>query len=168
LKIARASNYQAVDLPYGNSAFTMTIVLPNPGVDINAFAESLTGDAWKALEGSFTEQKSDLYLPRFQLTWKRELNPDLTALGMGIAFSDNADFTGMSSLGRNLTITRVLQKTFVDVNEEGTEAAAATSVGIGVTSLPPSIRVDRPFVLVIRERFSGTILFMGKIVKLPA
>jgi len=168
LKIARASNYQAVDLPYGNSAFTMTVVLPNPGVDINTFAESLTGDAWKALEGSFTEQKSDLYLPRFQLTWKRELNPDLTALGMGIAFSDNADFTGMSSLGRNLTITRVLQKTFVDVNEEGTEAAAATSVGVGVTSLPPSIRVDRPFVFLIRERLSGTILFMGKIVKLRA
>jgi serine protease inhibitor len=168
LRVARASNYSAVDLLYGNSAFAMTIVLPNAGVDINTFAESLTGDAWKSLEGSFTEQKSDLYLPRFQLKWERTLNPDLTALGMGIAFSDRADFTGMSSLGRNLTITEVIQKTFVDVNEEGTEAAAATSVGIGVTSAPPSIVVNRPFVFVIRERFSGTILFMGKIVKLPA
>lgn len=168
LRIARASNYQAVDLLYGNSAFAMTIVLPNAGVDINAFAESLTGDAWKTLEESFTEQKSDLYLPRFQLTWERKLNPDLTSLGMGIAFSDNADFTGMSPLGHHLAITNVIQKTFVDVNEEGTEAAAATSVGIGVTSAPPSIIVNRPFVFVIRERFSGTILFMGKIVKLPA
>jgi serpin B len=168
LRIARAPNYVAVDLYYGNSAYAMTVVLPNPGVDINTFAESLTGDGWMSLSESFTEQRSDLYLPRFKLSWKRELNPDLTALGMGIAFSDFADFTGMSPLGRNLTITHVIQKTFVDVNEEGTEAAAATSVGIGVTSLPPSIRVDRPFVFVIRERFSGSILFMGKIVKLPA
>lgn len=168
LRIAHSSNFSAVDLLYGNSAFAMTIVLPNVGVDINSFAESLTGDAWKSLEESFTEQKSDLFLPRFQVTWKRELNPDLTALGMGIAFTDNADFTGMSPLGHKLAITHVIQKTFVDVNEEGTEAAAATSVGIGITSLPPSIRVDRPFVFVIRERFSGTILFMGKIVKLPA
>jgi serine protease inhibitor len=166
LKIARTSNYAAVDLLYGNSAFTMTVVLPNAGVDINAFAESLTGDAWETLEESFTEQKSDLYLPRFKLTWNRKLNPDLKALGMGIAFTDGADFTGMSPLGHQLEITNVIQKTFVDVNEEGTEAAAATSVGIGLTSLPPSIRVDRPFVFVIRERFSGTILFMGKIVKL--
>jgi len=168
LRIAHSSNYSAVDLLYGNSAFAMTVVLPNAGVDINAFAESLTGDSWKMLEESFVEQESDLYLPRFQVTWKRQLNPDLTALGMGIAFSDNADFTGMSPLGHQLAITHVIQKTFVDVNEEGTEAAAATSVGIGPTSLPPSIRVDRPFVFVIRERFSGTILFMGKIVKLPA
>lgn len=168
LRIARAAGYAAVDLLYGNSAFAMTVVLPNPNVDINTLAESLTEESWKSLEESFSEQKSDLYLPRFQLTWKRELNPDLTALGMGVAFREGADFTPMSPRGRELVITKVIQKTFVDVNEEGTEAAAATSVGIGVTSAPPVIRVDRPFLFVIRERFSGTILFMGKIVKLPA
>jgi len=168
LRIAHTPSYAAVDLLYGNSAFTMTVVLPNPNVDINTLAESLTEESWKSLEESFTEEKSDLYLPRFQLTWTRELNPDLTALGMGVAFREGADFTPMSPRGRELVITRVIQKTFVDVNEEGTEAAAATSVGIGLTSLPPSIRVDRPFLFVIRERFSGTILFMGKIVKLPA
>jgi len=168
LRIANAPTYSAVDLYYGNSAFAMTVVLPNQSVDINALAESLTGDSWKSLEQSFTEHKSDLYLPRFQLTWKRELNSDLTALGMGVAFHDGADFTPMSPRGKELIITKVIQKTFVDVNEEGTEAAAATSVGIGLTSAPPSIRVDRPFLFVIRERFSGTILFMGKIVKLPA
>jgi serine protease inhibitor len=168
LRIARAAGYAAVDLLYGNSAFAMTVVLPNPNVDINTLAESLTEESWKSLEESFSEQKSDLYLPRFQLTWKRELNPDLTALGMGVAFREGADFTPMSPRGHELVITKVIQKTFVDVNEEGTEAAAATSVGIGVTSAPPVIRVDRPFLFVIRERFSGTILFMGKIVKLPA
>jgi serpin B len=167
LRIARTASYTAVDLLYGNSAFAMTVVLPNENVDVNTLAESLTEAGWKSLEQSFTEQQSEFYFPRFQLTWKRTLNPDLRALGMGIAF-DQADFTGMSPRGLELVITNVIQKTFVDVNEEGTEAAAATSVGVGVTSAPAAIRVDRPFLFVIRERFSGTILFMGKIVKLPA
>jgi serpin B len=86
---------------------------------------------------------------------------------MRLAFT-NADFTRMSPLGHDLFITRVVQKTFVDVDEEGTEAAAATVVGVGLTSMPASFRADRPFLVVIRERFSGTILFLGKIAKLPA
>jgi serpin B len=86
---------------------------------------------------------------------------------MRLAF-DNADFTRMSPLGNLLVITQVLQKTFVDVDEEGTEAAAATIVGVGITSAQAAFRADRPFMVVIRERFSGTILFIGKIAKLPA
>ena len=72
-----------------------------------------------------------------------------------------------TSAGRRLYIDKVKQKTYVDINEEGTEAAAVTSVGVSLTSLPPSVRVDRPFIFVIRERLSGTILFMGKIVRMP-
>ena len=78
-----------------------------------------------------------------------------------------ADFTRMSPSGHNLYIDKVKQKTYVDINEEGTEAAAVTSVGISYTSAPPLMRVDRPFIFVIRERLSGTILFMGKIVRMP-
>ena len=167
LRVSHAESYTAVDLLYGNSAYAMTVVLPNQNVSVNTLAESLTGDSWKSLEESFSEHQSEFFFPRFKLTWKRVLNDDLRALGMGIAF-DAADFTPMSPRGRDLIITNVIQKTFVDVNEEGTEAAAATSVGIGVTSAPAAIRVDRPFLFVIRERFSGTIMFMGKIVKLPA
>ena len=167
LRVAHTSTYTAVDLLYGNSAYAMTVVLPNQNVSVNTLAESLTGESWKSLEESFSEHQSEFYFPRFKLEWKRVLNSDLRALGMGIAF-DNADFTPMSPRGRELVITKVIQKTFVDVNEEGTEAAAATSVGIGLTSAPSAIRVDRPFLFVIRERFSGTIMFMGKIVKLPA
>ncbi len=167
LRVAHTPAYTAVDLLYGNSAYAMTVVLPTPNVNVNTLTESLTGESWKALEESFSEHKSEFFFPRFQLTWKRLLNEDLRALGMGIAF-DAADFTPMSPRGRELVITKVIQKTFVDVNEEGTEAAAATSVGIGLTSAPAAIRVDRPFLFVIRERFSGTIMFMGKIVKLPA
>jgi serine protease inhibitor len=74
----------------------------------------------------------------------------------------------MSPRGGKLFITRVLQKTFVDVDEQGTEAAAATITGVGIVSLPASFRADRPFLAIIRERFSGTILFIGKVAKLPA
>ena len=159
--------YSAVDLPYGNSAFTMTVVMPNPGADIDAFAESFDQTKWNSLVTSLHASELDVFLPRFRMEWKRELNDDLQQLGMRLAFF-NADFTRMSPRGLDLFITRVLQKTFVDVDEEGTEAAAATMVGIGLTSLPAAFRADRPFLVVIRERFSGTILFIGKIAKLPA
>ena len=107
----------------------------------------------------------DFVARRFQMTWEKKLNDDLSAFGMGVAFSDlQANFSRMSS--KPLFISTVVQKTFVDVNEEGTEAAAATSVGVQPTSAPPTIRVDRPFIFAIRERFSGTILFMGKIADL--
>lgn len=167
VKHAATSEYSAVDLPYGNSAFTMTVVLPHG--DIDAFAESFDQAKWNALVTSLTDSDMSVYLPRFRMEWKRQLNEDLQELGMKLAFTPyRADFTRMSPLGLDLFITKVLQKTFVEVDEEGTEAAAATVVGIGVTSAPPSFRADRPFVVVIRERFSGTILFIGKIAKLPA
>jgi serine protease inhibitor len=157
--------YTAVDLPYGNSAFTMTVILPNG--DIDAFAESFDQAKWNSLVSSLHDTDVPVYLPRFRMEWKRVLNGDLQRLGMQLAFY-NADFTRMSPLGLQLLITGVLQKTFVDVDEEGTEAAAATIVGVGITSLPVAFRADRPFLVVIRERFSGTILFIGKIAKLPA
>lgn len=169
MRVAQTANLTAVDLYYGNSAFAMTLLLPKSSADINGLTESLTGPSWKTLVDSFGERETDLYVPRFKLEWGKVLNDQLTALGLGLAFI-RADFTPMSPRGTELVITKVIQKTFVDVNEEGTEAAAATSVGMGTTSLPSSIvvRLDRPFVFAIRERFSGTILFIGKIVKLPA
>jgi serpin B len=160
-------DYWAVDLPYGNSAFTMTVVLPNANTDIDAFAESFDQAKWNSLVGSLHDSEVEVFLPRFRMQWQRPLNDDLKSLGMRLAF-DNADFTRMSPLGTSLIITQVLQKTFVDVDEEGTEAAAATIVGIGLTSAPAAFRADHPFMVVIRERFSGTILFIGKIAKLPA
>jgi serpin B len=164
---AFTSEYSAVDLPYGNSAFTMTVVLPNQNTDIDTFAESFDQAKWNSLVGSLHQSDMEVFLPRFRIEWQRGLNDDLRTLGMRLAF-DNADFTRMSPLGNLLVITQVLQKTFVDVDEEGTEAAAATVVGVGVTSAQAAFRADRPFMVVIRERFSGTILFIGKIAKLPA
>ena len=163
------SDYEAIDRPYGNSAFTMMVVLPKQGVDINAFSDNLTEEKWRAIDAAMTRGEVGIALPKFKLEWKKNLNDQLKALGMSVAFDDiNADFSRMSASSTPLVISDVIQKTYVDVDEEGTEAAAVTSVGVVPTSSPPTIRVDRPFIFAIRERLSGTILFIGKITKLPA
>jgi serine protease inhibitor len=159
-------DFIAVDLPYGNSAYTMTAMLPAQGTTVDALAASLQGTAWATWMSQIREGTADLYFPRFKLEWQRNLIPDLQSLGMRDAFGSGADFTRLSA-GGNLFINIVKQKTYVDVNEEGTEAAAVTNVGIKLVSAPASVRFDRPFLFVIRERLSGTVMFMGKIVKMP-
>jgi serpin B len=166
-RAAQVNGAQVVELPYGGDAFVMTIAMPAFNVNINTFVAGQTPASWATLTATLTEPGYDLILPKFRLEWEDKLNNELQAMGMRQAFVEGgADFTRLSpSMGRNLFISEVKQKTYVDVNEEGTEAAAVTSVGVGVTSLPPSIRIDRPFVFAIRERLSGTVLFMGKILK---
>jgi serine protease inhibitor len=166
----QTQSYKAVDLPYGNGAFSMTVVLPAENTSIETFANSLTPALWNEIVSGLRKASFDLGLPKLTLKWERTLNDDLKALGMVEAFrTTGADFTRMAAApaGNNLFVSFVKQKTFVAIDEEGTEAAAATAVGIGVTSLPPQMRVDRPYIFVLRERLSGTILFMGKIVRMP-
>jgi len=165
---AETGDYQAVDLPYGDSAFTMTVVLPKDGRSVETVAASLTPAAWQSLGASFAQREVDLYLPKVTLSWKRELSGNMKALGMRAAFADGADFTRMSTLGHQLVLSLLQQDSFVSIDEEGTEAAAVTVGGISVTSAPTvtPVRIDRPFIFVIRERLSGTVLFMGKIVRL--
>ena len=162
-------DYSAVDLPYGDSAFTMTVVLPSNGVSLDAVTASLMQPAaWSAMVSQMRPASIDLFIPKLKLEWQRKLNDDLITLGMRDAFSDmRADFSRLSTTPT--LIDYVKQKTYVDINEEGTEAAAVTSVGIVVTSLPitPQFRADHPFLMVIRERLTGTIMFMGKIVRMP-
>jgi len=163
-------DFEAVDLWYGNGAFSMTVLLPKPGANVNDVARRLDPAAWQALTGGLTATKVNLYLPKFRLEYKRRLNRELEDQGMGLAFSDGADLSGIAGDGPgDLFISRVDHKTFVDVNEEGTEAAAVTSTGVGVTSVPVTVtlRVDRPFVFALRERLSGAILFLGRIVAIP-
>ena len=163
-------DFDAVDLPYGNGAYAMTVLLPAEGRRVDDVAASIGASAWSTWLGQFHDVDVELTLPRFQLSWERELISDLQSLGMRAAFMDGrADFSRMTTTATGLYISLVKQKTFVDVNEEGTEAAAVTNVGISVTSMPvrrPFV-VDRPFVFVLRERLSGTILFTGKITRLP-
>lgn len=153
----------AVELSYGGDAYVMTILLPYELGNINDVLAGLTQENWSGWLGDLYKGEVYVRLPRFTLEYELTMNDVLTALGMGVAFSDTADFTNMYAPG-GLYIDEVKHKTFVKVDEEGTEAAAATSVGIGVVSAPPMFVVDRPFVFVLREKLSGTILFMGKVV----
>jgi serpin B len=150
------------DLAYGGGAYRMTIVLPADPDGADRLAEELTQEQWDAWMAGLDSAEVLVSLPRFTATYDLEMKDVLTALGMGIAFGGQADFSNMVQ-GGGIWIDKVVHKTFVDVNEEGTEAAAATDV-VMAESAPPSIVVDRPFVFAIRERYSGTILFMGKIV----
>jgi serpin B len=162
-----------IDLPYGGSAFSMTILLPRDAGGIDSLVPALTSERWRAwtaaLDAASEGTAPDLYLPKFILTYGLTMNGVLVALGMPSAFDclGAADFTRMAALPPGLLcISEVRHKATVDVNEEGTEAAAATSVEIVLkgSGPPPPLRVDRPFVFVIRERFSGTILFMGRVI----
>ena len=159
--------FQAIDLPYGDAGFSMTILLPKPGINIDSLIAQFSNDSWNSWISSFSAQEVNLYLPKFKMEYKISLKNVLCALGMSIAFDPyQADFTKINTNG-NLYISNVKHKTFVKVNEEGTEAAAVTSVEITLTSIGSSItmHINRPFVFAIRENHSGTILFVGKIVE---
>jgi serpin B len=161
------ATYQAAEFPYGGGAYSMIVVVPREGQSVDSLIASFGPSQWESLIASLSDQEGDVYLPRFQLQWKKSLNDALTALGMGIAFGSGADFTGMSKAG-GLAISDVDQSTFVKVDEEGTEAAAVTSVGVIIVSLPPALLVaNRPFFFAIRERLSGTLLFVGKMAVPP-
>ncbi len=160
---------QAIDLPYGDVGFSTTILLPKAGTNIETFTGQLTQQQWNTWVERMVKTKGDIYLPKFKLEYKKKLNDMLIEMGMPIAFTPGAaDFTNIDRRGE-LFISEVMHKTFVQVDEEGTEAAAVTSVGISRTSIGPSdtflMRVDRPFIVVIREHHSGTILFIGKIIE---
>ena len=166
LRYHRTAEATVGELSYGNGAFVMSIVVPQG--DVDAFAATLDTASLRTLLEPMQEADYAVRLPKFKLEYERELSDDLKALGMQTPFvPDGADFTAMSPVGKQMFIAFVQHKTYVDVNEEGTEAAAVTNVGMGVTSLPPCLCVDRPFIFAIRERFSGTILFIGKIVRIP-
>lgn len=167
LPVSAQADFSAIDLPYGDSLFSMTILLPDPGEDVNELAERLSPEFWDQVTASMWLRKVEVQLPRFKLEYSQSLVDVLRALGMGIAFTDEADFTRIRTEG-GLLISDVIHKTFVEVNEEGTEAAAVTVVQVDVTSIGPGnvFRVDRPFIFAIRERHSGTVLFLGKVMKL--
>jgi serine protease inhibitor len=161
-----------VDLPYGASAFSMTILLPRDPKGIDSLVPALSSERWSAwtaaLDAASENTTPDLYLPKFVLTYGLSMNGVLRALGMRSAFDCNgaADFTRMAALAPGvLCISDVRHKATVDVNEEGTEAAAATSVEFAIkgSGPPPPLRIDRPFVFMIRERYSGAIVFMGRV-----
>ncbi|GAB4373910.1 MAG: serpin family protein [Calditrichia bacterium] len=158
---------QAIDLPYGDGNFRMTIILPQAGTDPDSFIAQLDPERFNALVGSMKKQHGTLQMPKFKKRYGLSLNNLLKALGMGIAFDPGqADFRGMYEGTEKAYISEVIHKTFVEVNEEGTEAAAVTGVVIGITSVNERnffMRVDRPFIYFIRENQTQAILFIGKL-----
>jgi len=156
------ADVQVLDLYYGGKAYSMTILVPAAGADLDALVGSLDPARWQEIVDGLTAATGEVVLPKFTLEYELEMKDVLTALGMGIAFGGGADFSKIRASG-GLYISKVKHKTFVDVNEEGTEAAAATSVEIREIAMPPSFVIDRPFLFAIREGFSGTILFMGRV-----
>jgi serine protease inhibitor len=159
---------QIVDLPYGDGAFSMTIFLPKNSENLNPLIMNLDKNQWEYYINRLTTSPVMLEMPKFKLEYKLIMNSILSQMGMAIAFDpDHADFSRINQQ-LPLHISSVLHKTFVQVDEEGTEAAAVTVVTIGLTSVGPHgnhMRVDHPFVFALRERQSGTLLFMGKILQ---
>ena len=165
--VADAGNATLVELPYGQGNYSMVVMLPDEGFTVADAAVTLTSENWDTwmteLKTGITEV--DLSMPRFKYEYKRKLNDDLKALGMEIAFDPGkADFSNMCY--HPLVISFVLHQTFIETNEEGTEAAAATVVGMVDTAMPmtATININRPFLYFIRETTTGTIVFMGQVV----
>ncbi|RKU17271.1 proteinase inhibitor I4 serpin [Candidatus Poribacteria bacterium] len=163
----RGERFQAIRLAYGDGQMSMYIFLPDRESDLNNFLENLNAEGWENWMSQFHGQDVSLVMPKFKLEYKKTLNDALQALGMGIAFGQGANFSRMSLSGRDFFIKEVLHKTFVEVNEEGTEAAAVTKVEVGITSVPPPpipFTIDRPFFFAIRDNQTKTVLFMGAVV----
>ncbi|MCX6240130.1 MAG: serpin family protein [Bacteroidia bacterium] len=161
------SGYKALKMPYGRGKFGMVILLPDVGKTADQIMAQMTPTIWETLKTSLTATtKVDVWLPRFKFTWESDLNQILSSLGMAVAFSESqANFSKINA-NDQLYITKVKHKTFVEVNEEGTEAAAVTSIGIGTTSIGPTepeFHAIRPFLFFITEEDTGAILFAGKV-----
>ncbi len=156
--------YQAVMLPYYGGQMGMMIVLPDEGA-FEQVEASLTGDSFSAMVAAMSYQELWLFMPKFEFEFGLELADTLAAMGMPEAFTDAADFSGMAE--EPLFISRILHKAFVGVDENGTEAAAATIVMMEATSAMPSepleLRLDRPFIFTIYDNVTGTILFVGRV-----
>ena len=158
---AWGTDHVAAELPYGAGAYAMLVLVP--GGDVADFVATLDAVRWNEIVASLNPTEVDaLSLPKLDISYDAYLNAALRSLGMGQAFEPGADFTRMSPAGDGLCIDFVRQKTVLEVDERGTWAAAVTGVGIGPTSFIGLV-ADRPFVLAIRERLSGTILFVGVI-----
>ena len=160
-------NFQAVTLPYGDGEMSMKIFLPKEGISLDEFQKTLTNENWTAWNAEFNSTDGTILLPKFQVEYEIELNDSLKNLGMYSAFDERANFSKMIKETNSILISKVKQKTFIHVDEKGTEAAAVTSVTIAPTSAPINdpfhMEVNRPFFFAITDNESDTILFMGSI-----
>jgi serpin B len=159
-KLAHAEGLQALELPYEGGDLSMIVLLPSEKDGLSNLEKELSPELIEELE--FNEHEVMVQLPKFKIEWKLELSKTLAGMGMPLAFTDRADFSGMDG-SKALSIGFVIHQAFVEVNEEGTEAAAATAVGMRATSMPPMFIANHPFLFLIRENSTGAILFIGRV-----
>lgn len=163
LRYAAGDDWQAVELPYIGNELAMTIVVP---ADLAAFGSSLSLDRYAAIVSALESRRVSLTLPKFGFTTRQDLATLLAELGMPLAFSPEADFSGITTAER-LSIAKVIHEADIDVDEKGTEAAAATAVVMGDIGGPGgelvTLHVDRPFVFFIRDLQTGAVLFLGQV-----
>lgn len=163
---------QAIRLPYGSGRLGMIVLLPAKGSGLKALLAGLDAGRWRSLVSGLKERPGKLVLPRFKAEYAAELSRTLKAMGMDLPFTDHADFRKLAQVppGWWVKISAVFHKTFVEVSEEGTEAAAATAISMLAGSAPPppeapfTMVVDRPFVAAIEDGATGLVLFLGAIV----
>jgi len=161
---AHARGMQILEMPYVGNELSMVILLPARGRDISYVERQLTPEKMKGWLKGLRSQKVQVSLPRFKMTCEFSLKRELAALGLELAFTPKANFSGMDGK-RELYLSDMVHKAFVDVNEKGTEAAAATGVIVRTLSIEriTEFRADRPFVFLIRDRKSGSVLFLGRV-----
>jgi len=164
----KGDGFQAVRLPYAGGGVRMVIILPDADRTLAQLTDQLSIENWESWREQFSVKEGQLYLPRFTTRYDAQLNEALKAMGMATAFDGGrADFSGMRPIPPNVFISQVRHVAYVDVNEAGTEAAAVTSVEMGITSAMPTetflMQVDRPFFFAIEETSTGSILFTGLI-----
>ncbi len=169
--LAQREGYRVAELPYGRGNYSMLVFLPDHGVGVEEMIENLDAAEWNKLPDVLQgKQTVNIRLPRFTFEYDAVLNSALQNLGMTDSFARFADFRGINQDGE-LYISRVRHKSFLEVNEEGTEAAAVTSVEIRVTSYDPDapqtafFHVDRPFVIAIKEKYTNSIIFIGRVME---
>ncbi|RJO61373.1 MAG: serpin family protein [Dehalococcoidia bacterium] len=158
------TGYQAIELPYDGGQLSMVVLLPDQD-QFNVFQDALKSEFVDGIISSMNQRNVILSLPKFQYDSSFGLKQALAAMGMQIAFTDSADFSGMMGT-KGLFISDVVHKAFVSVDEAGTEAAAASAVIVGTTSMPSNtitLSIDRPFIFLIRDIPTGTILFVGRV-----
>ena len=162
---ARGDGYQVVDVPYSWGEMSMTILLPDEGTTLEALEGSLDSDIFNRIIDGIVTDWVTLTMPLFEFESEFSLDDTLAGMGMPDAFDGRADFSGMTG-SRDLWISEIVHKAFVSVDEEGTEAAAATGVVMAVSGPskePIAVTVDRPFIFLIRDIGTGTVLFLGRV-----
>jgi serine protease inhibitor len=166
LLIYQNNAFKMIELPYGSEKYSMLVVMPEEGYNLSDVSNMFDNESFNEYVANIQKFNEVLFeMPKFKYEYKTILNKPLIDMGLGIAFGGNAEFPLMVNETNDLFISRVIHKTYIDVNEKGTEAAAVTVVEIETTSIGPSknFKVDKPFLYIIREKTSNAIVFMGKV-----